>query len=133
MRLHDLPPEEALRQLVEFTFDRDNAHPEFIRLVCGENINRGEYIAQSTTLQKLNIPIIATLEAILARGQEAGLFIADVQPIELHFMISARCFFSVSNRHTFVTIFGYDMNSPESAARRRRIIADMILRYVRDG
>ena len=133
IRLDDLAPEEALRALVGFTFDRDNTHPDFIRLVCGENINRGEYIAQLASLQKLNIPILVTLARILERGRAAKLFAADVEAIELHFMISALCFFSVSNRHTFSTIFGYDMTSAQSAARRRRIITDMILSYVKSG
>src|SRR5436309_11796248 len=31
------PPEEALRTLVAFTFDYQNAHPDFIRLVMNEN------------------------------------------------------------------------------------------------
>ena len=39
--------------------------------------------------------------AILARGRRAGVFRADVTAIDLHFMISAFCFFRVSNRHTF--------------------------------
>ena len=131
LHLEDLQPEDALRALVEFTFDRDQTHPDFVRLVSGENINRGKYIAQSDALQKLNIPIISTLERILARGREAKQFSATIEAIDLHFMISGLCFFSVSNRHTFSAVFGYDMSSARSHARRRRIITDMIVSYVK--
>ena len=40
-------PEAALRTLVAFTFDYQNAHPEFLRLVMNENILNGRYLARS--------------------------------------------------------------------------------------
>src|SRR5215207_7439374 len=41
LHLEDLPPEDALRKLVGFTFDYQHDNPDFIRLVMTENINRG--------------------------------------------------------------------------------------------
>jgi AcrR family transcriptional regulator len=58
LHLDDLPPEEALRRLVGFTVDYQPAHPDFIRLVMTENIHRGEYLAQSKSIQELNVPAI---------------------------------------------------------------------------
>ena len=45
--LEHQPPEKALRTLVAFTFDYQNAHPEFVRLVMNENILNGAYLARS--------------------------------------------------------------------------------------
>ena len=47
LRLEDLEPEAALRKLVSFTVDYQWANPDFVRLVMGENIQRGEYLARS--------------------------------------------------------------------------------------
>ena len=47
LHLQDLEPEQALRRLVAFTFDHHLQHENYIRLVMNENINRGQYIAQS--------------------------------------------------------------------------------------
>ena len=58
LHLQDLAPEEALRRLVGFTLDYQLANPDFIRLVMTENINRGEFLAQSKSIQKLNVPAI---------------------------------------------------------------------------
>ena len=62
----------ALRTLVGFTFDYQNAHPEFVRLVMNENIMNGAHMARSKAIGKLNVTVIDALESIVARGQKAG-------------------------------------------------------------
>src|SRR5688572_13800476 len=109
--LDDLPPEDALRRLVGHTVDYQWAHPEFIRLVQGENMQRAEYLAQSRMIRKLNVPAIDGLRRVLERGQKAGLFRAALDPVDLHMSISALSFFNVANRHTFALIFQRDMES----------------------
>jgi len=125
------PPEDALRKLVSFTFDYQNAHPDFIRLVMNENILNGIYVARSKAIQLLNVAVIDALRALLARGQRDGAFRTDIDPIDLHMSISALCFFNVANRPTFSTIFKQDMSSPKALAMRRAQVVDTILRYVR--
>jgi hypothetical protein len=44
--------------------------------------------------------------------------------------ISALCFFNVSNRHTFSSIFKIDMASPKATRTRRKNVTELILRYV---
>jgi AcrR family transcriptional regulator len=131
LTLDDLPAEQALRKLVEFTVDYQLANPDFIRLVMNENMNRGEYLAQSKTIRELNAPAIQTLRAIYERGVGEGVFRAGIDPIDLHKSISALSFFNVANRHTFALIFGLDTASSDGDARRRDSIVEMILRYVR--
>ena len=131
LHLEDLPPEDALRRLVGFTFDYQLANPEFIRLVMTENIHRGEFIAQSKVIQKLNVPAIDAVRAVYERGVEAGAFRRDVDPVDLHMSISALCFFNVSNRHTFSLIFKRDLDSPRAIGARRDSIIEMVVRFVR--
>ena len=59
LHLEDLAPEDALRKLVAFTFDYQHDNEDFIRLVMNENMHRGEYLAQSKTIQQLNMPAIS--------------------------------------------------------------------------
>ena len=72
LHLEDLAPEDALRKLVGFTVDYQLANPDFIRLVMTENIHRGEYLAQSKLIQKLNVPAIEGLRRVYERGVAAG-------------------------------------------------------------
>jgi len=48
-------PEDALRKLVAFTFDYQHENDDFIRLVMNENMHRGEFLAQSKTIQQRNL------------------------------------------------------------------------------
>jgi AcrR family transcriptional regulator len=129
--LERLPPEQALRTLVTFTFDYQNAHPEFMRLVMNENIMGGVHMARSKTIGRLNAGVIDALRDLLVRGRQAGVFRQDLDPLEVHMTISALCVFNVANRATFSTIFKRDMASPRALARRRAEVADIVWRYVR--
>ena len=131
LHLEDLPPEDALRKLVGFTCDYQLANPDFIRLVMTENIHRGEFLAQSKTIQQLNVPAINAVHDVYRRGVEAGVFRSHIDPVDLHMSISALCFFNVSNRHTFSLIFKRDLDSPAAIVARRDAIIDMVVRYVR--
>ena len=124
------PPEEALRTLVISTFDYQNAHPEFIRLVMNENILNGAYVSRSRDIRRLNRAAINVVRDLLKRGQRAGIFRPDLDPVDLHMSISALCFFNVANRATFSTIFKCDMTSQKALAERRSQITDLILHYV---
>jgi AcrR family transcriptional regulator len=129
--LETLPPEAALGTIVGFTFDYYNKHPEFVRLVMNENIMDGAHMARSKTISKLNVTVIDAMRRIVSRGQKAGLFRRDIDPIELHMSISALGIFNVANRATFSTIFKRDMTTPRALAKRRDEVVEIVLRHVR--
>jgi AcrR family transcriptional regulator len=131
LHLEDLPPEDALRRLVGFTFDYQLANPDFIRLVMNENMHRGVFLARSESIQQLNVPAIQAVRSIYERGVKEGVFRGGVDPIDLHMSVSALCFFNVSNRHTFSLIFKRDLDSPRSIGARRDSIIEMVVRHVR--
>lgn len=128
--LDHLPPVEALKRLVEFTFDHHSRNPDFIRMVMIENVHHGAYMEQSGMIRSVNAGAIEKLEEICRRGREAGLFRTDVAPVELHWHISALSFFNVSNRATFSCIFGDGLFSREGQATLRRHAVEMVLGLV---
>jgi AcrR family transcriptional regulator len=125
-----LDPRAAIRRLAELTFDHHESHPDFIRLVSIENIHHAEHMAKSERLANLNFPAIERIERILERGRAAGVFRRDVDPVDLHAMISAFCVFRVANRHTFGTLFGRDLLDPASRERLRQMLGDMVVDYL---
>jgi AcrR family transcriptional regulator len=125
-----LDPVSAIRTLAELTFDHHESHQDFISLVAIENIHRAEFIARSPALAELNTPAVAVIARILDRGHAAGVFPRQVEAIDVHMMISAFCFFRVSNRHTFGALFGVDMLDPARRGRYRQMIGDMIVSYL---
>jgi AcrR family transcriptional regulator len=125
-----LDPRAAIRRLAERTFDHHESHPDFIRLVSIENIHHAEHMAKSERLANLNSTAIERIERILERGRAEGAFRRDVDPIDLHAMISAFCVFRVANRHTFGTLFGRDLTDQASRERLRRMLGDMVVDYL---
>ncbi|MBR0654204.1 TetR/AcrR family transcriptional regulator [Plastoroseomonas arctica] len=128
--LDALPPLDALRRLVELTFDHHAARPEFVRLVTVENIHEASHVKTSPTIRKRNAAVIGAIRALLDRGEAAGVFRKGVDPLDLHLLITGFCFHRVSNRHTLSAIFGQNLHSRPRAAAHRRMIADAVLRYM---
>lgn len=131
LNLDDLDPEAALRRLVEFTVDHHAGNEPYIRMVMSENINRGQFLAQSKSIQALNLKAISAIEKLYARGVEQRMFRAGLDPIDIHASISALSFFNVSNRHTFGLIFKRNFAAPAVATLRRASIVEMVVRFVR--
>ncbi len=125
-----LDPVAAIRTLAELTFDHHESHPDFISLVAIENIHRGEFIAKSAALAELNAPALSVAEGILRRGYATGAFRRSATALDVHLLISAYCFFRVSNRHTFGAIFGLDLLDAKQRGHLRRLVGDMIVSYL---
>lgn len=131
LKLTGLLPEQALRRLVEFTFDHHRKNLDFIRLVMIENIHQGEFLKQSNIIHELNLSAITVLESICKRGMADGSFRKDIVPLELHLQISALCFHNVSNQPTFSTIFGKACFTQKGQRSLRESTVQMILQSVK--
>ena len=130
LRLDDLPPNEAIRLLAEFTFDYHWNNPQLAKLVVIENVHKGKNLSRSNSITGLNISIIDAIARVLRRGAEEGVLRTNIDPVELHMTISALSLFHVTNRYTFGTVFRRDMVSDEAVAQRKKEIVDIISRYV---
>ena len=128
--LDHLAPVAAIRRIVEFTYHYYLEHEGFVRIVVAENQARGRHLRKSKAMRTLNRPIIERLGAVIARGQAAGRFRRDVDPVEIHKAIAALGMFNVTNRYTFGAIFQRQMGRQGDVARRREIVADMIVSYL---
>ena len=128
--IEDAEPVDAIRKIVEITFDYDETHPFFISLVTVENVHRGKNIAKLHSIKRRNASVIRVLTSILERGAREGVFRNGVDAIDLHLFISAFCVFRVSNRFTFGTIFECDLSDPAVRTRHKKMIVDATLRYL---
>ncbi len=131
LRLTHLPPVEAMRSLVLFTWDYFVAHPEFLSLLNTENMHKAQHLQKSERVREMHSPLVGMIAAILKRGADEGIFRKDVDPVQIYISIAALGFFYLSNRHTLSTIFARDLNAPAALDARREHIADVILSYLR--
>ena len=123
-------PLTAFRRLMAFTWNYYLANPEFITLVNSENLHKARHVRKSEMMDQLNRPSIARMEALLARGVEAGLFRPGLDPVQILITVSGLGFHYLTNRHTGAIVYGRDLMSEDAKAQRLAFITDAILRIV---
>ncbi len=127
----DLPPAEAMAKLVAFNLRYVARHPEFLAILHQENLHRAAYLASSTRVLALYSPLVETLRRVLGRGAEAGLFRADVDPLQLYVSILGLSHFYMANRYTLSTIFGTALDTEAAIAAREAHIVAVVMGYLR--
>jgi TetR/AcrR family transcriptional regulator len=134
LALQELPPLEGMRRLVANTFDHFVRSPALIRLMSIENIHFARHLKKSTSVKPLYAPLLQTIRSLLVRGQEAGVFRRDVDPVDLYISMSGLAYFYLSNRHSLSWIFDQPFDEPNRLEQRRAHIVEVILGYLQhDG
>jgi AcrR family transcriptional regulator len=131
LELDHLPPADAIRRIVEFTFNYYVDHEDFVRLVVAENQARGRHMQKFTSMRAVNRPIIDTLGGVLARGQTDNVFRRDVDAIDVHMTVAALGIFNVTNQYTFGAIFQRAMGAKGDVPRRRSMVVELVLRWLK--
>jgi AcrR family transcriptional regulator len=127
LNLGSLSPESAIRRLTEFTFNYDHANPDFVRLVAIENIHHARHLKMSKKIRSVNATVVDAIGDILARGRAQGSFNSRISAVDVHMLMSALCFFHVSNLHTFGAIFRRDFLASQVRRAHRKLVADFIV------
>jgi AcrR family transcriptional regulator len=130
LHLTDVDPREAMRRLVEFTWNYYLLHPEFLTLLNSENLHRARHIRRSRNIVAMHSPFIAMIKQVLDRGARAGEFRRGVDPVQLYISIAGLGYFYLSNRHTLSTIFERDLLAPKSKAERLKHMTGLVLGYL---
>jgi AcrR family transcriptional regulator len=128
--LDTLPPPEAMRRLLEFTWDYYLKNPEFITLINSENLHQARHIAGNRQLRKLQKGYVDIVDEILQRGVKSGEFRAGIDPVQLCISMAAICFYYLNNRHTGGVLFGFNFVSREALATRLQFNTETIMRIV---
>ncbi|MBM3073153.1 TetR family transcriptional regulator [Lelliottia sp. RWM.1] len=129
LSLSGMPPVEALVHLVETTFDYHADHPDYIRIICMENMQRGRFMQQSSYLRQVNRSALELLEEILRRGKEKQLFNQTVDARDLHRLISSFSFHYVANSYTFTLLFEEGADEHAQRQHYRKMAVQVALRY----
>ena len=130
LHLLDLKPADAVRRLVEFTWDYYLAHPEFLTLLNSANLHRARHLEESKRAREMNSPLIEMLAEILERGRKDGSFRGGVDPLQLYVSIAGLSYFYLSNSHTLSAIFGRDLLSAKAKNERLAHMCDVIVGYL---
>lgn len=130
LNLLELKPADAVRRLVEFTWDYYLAHPEFLSLLNSANLHRARHLQGSDKVREMNSPLVATLGEILEHGRRDGSFRGGIDPVQLYVSIAGLSYFYLSNNFTLSAIFGRDLMSPKARSERLSHMIELVLGYV---
>ncbi|RQR36380.1 MULTISPECIES: TetR family transcriptional regulator [unclassified Burkholderia] len=128
--LDGVAPVEAVTRLAHFVWDYYRDHPELLRLINNENLHEARYLHKSTRIREMMSPIVAKLGNVLMRGQKAGLFRSDVDPLRFYVTLSGLGYYIVSNRFTLAATLGRDFSEADERAEMVRMNTELLLAYL---
>ncbi|MCS3930498.1 TetR family transcriptional regulator [Bradyrhizobium barranii subsp. apii] len=131
LNLEGLPPEKAIRKLIEASFDYLATNPDFIVLLNDENRGGARHVRGSTRLEAMHSPLVKSVSHILHEGVRTGVFRKGIDPIQLYISIAGLSYFYLSNTPTLSAIFGKDLSSRAARRARRRHVVDLLLHSLR--
>lgn len=131
LNLEGLPPQQAIKRLIEASFDHLAAHPDFIVLLNDENRGGARHVRGSRKLEAMHSPLVSMVSAILSEGVRAGVFRKGINPVHLYISIAGLSYFYFSNTPTLSAIFGKDLSSPAARKARRKHVVDLVMQSLR--
>lgn len=126
-----LPPVEAMRKFIGFSFDYLARNRDFVALLTDENIHEGRHMREIVDLTSLHTPLIEVLREILARGHDEGAFRQGIEPQQLYISIASLGFFYFNNIHTLSAIFDTPLDKRAAIAARRAHVVDLVMNAIR--
>ena len=129
--LEGLPPQQAIKKLIESSFDHLDAHPDFIVLLNDENRGGARHVRGSRKLEAMHSPLVSMVSKILKEGVRAGTFRKGINPVQLYISIAALGYFYFSNTPTLSAIFGKDLSKVAARRGRRKHVVDLVMQALR--
>lgn len=130
LQLDNMEPVMAIRRLVAFTWDYFLENPEFITLVNSENLHKAKHLKASKTTPDMSRKFVGRMQSLLKRGEQAGVFRQDLDPVQVNISIAAIGYYYLTNRYTAAIVFERDMMSKDALAARLKFNTDTVLRMV---
>ena len=121
-----LSPEKLLQAVVSKYFDFLHEHPEFVRLLSYENLNRGR-VARELNLAGGKSKILTALRLLVEKGQTEGRFRRDIDLDELLLSIFGLCFFPFSNQYTMSELLGRPVITKARLSTRKKHVVQLLL------
>ena len=123
-------PLEGLLTLFDFLCEHFRTHPELVRLLSNENIERGQYIRTSGKIAEMSSPVLRMIEVLISRGQEDGSLRRSIEPLTLYVMMAGLAQFYISNVHTLSTIFEFDLGAEDWRDRHNATARTMLAAFL---
>ena len=123
-------PIDGLMQLFDFIDGHFTAHPELMKLLSSENLNKARFMQKSALIPIMATPVLQLLQNLLQRGEADGCITPDISPLHLYVTLVSLAYFHKSNAHTLSRIFEVDLLAPAWQADHRAQTRRMLLQFL---
>jgi len=131
LSLDHLPADEAILQLVEFTWCYYLQNPEFIRLLNSENQLKARHLKDSEITVDINQSWISISQHLLERGRKEGTVRDNIDVMQLNINISSLGFFYLINQSTLSILYQTDLYEEQALQERLRVMKECIGAWIR--
>ena len=100
---------DGLMQLFDFIDGHFTAHPELMKLLSSENLNKARFMKKSTLIPVMATPVINLLQRLLQQGEADRTVRAGIDPLHLYVTMVSLAYFHKSNAYTLSRIFETDL------------------------
>ncbi|MBS3651641.1 TetR/AcrR family transcriptional regulator [Pseudaminobacter sp. 19-2017] len=130
LHIEEDDPKKGLERLVDFTFTHFAEHPDLIRIVMNENIQRATYLKKSDLVPMMTTKLSSSVKSLLDNGYETGVFRRKPDPIQLWLSIFSLCWVHLANKHTMSWTLQVDLTDTQWLESRRRHVLEVIMCYL---
>ena len=131
LSLDEMEPEDAIRDLVVFTWHYYLKNPAFLTLVNSENLHRGRHLRDSDMIKAVHADYVGMVRRILKRGEAKGVFRKGVDPVQLNMTIAAIGYYYLTNRFTSSIIYDRDLMADAALEERLAFNLDTVMRLLK--
>ena len=121
---------DGLMQLFDFIDGHFTAHPELMKLLSSENLNKARFMKKSALIPVMATPVITLLKRLLQQGTEDRTVRAGIDPLHLYVTMVSLAYFHKSNAHTLSTIFETDLLQAQWQLDHRHQTRAMLLQFL---
>ncbi|MGB3043700.1 MAG: TetR/AcrR family transcriptional regulator [Xanthobacteraceae bacterium] len=126
-----LSPDQAIRKLVQSSFDYLELHPDVVALLNDENRHAAAHVRNLAHFADIRTPLLRVFSRTLSQGVREGLFRKGVSPEQLYISITALSYFYFSGMPTLSAILGKDLKSRSALRARRKHVVDFVMQSLR--
>ena len=128
--IKNLPPDEAIKNIVEVSFSFLESNPTFVRILMWENLNNARYLESSVASQIKN-PTINYIREELRLGKEMGIFSKDVDEEQMIISLLNFEFSYFSNIHTLSGVLKTNLSDAAEIRKRASFVSEMLIKYLK--
>ena len=125
-----LAPLDGLMRFFDFVDRHFTTHPELMKLLSSENLNKARFMQKSALIPVMSTPVLELLHNLLQRGAADGSVAPGIDPLHLYVTLVSLAYFHKSNAHTLSRIFETDLLAPSWQVDHNQQSRAMLLQFL---